>query len=399
MPRILTPDTLALTVLLGFLTALGPLSTDLYLPSLPAIARHFGSSAGDVQLTLSAYLIGFASGLPIYGPLSDRKGRKNVMMFGLVLFGLANAAAAVAPDLNSLILARFIQGLGAAGPLVIARSIVRDLFDGRRAAQELARMGTIMGVVPALSPILGAGLELAFGWRSNFIASFLLVGALAFVAIRKLPETLHTPMQEPFSIMAILRGFGRLLRDKRFLPYAMMAAATYSGLFAFLSGSSFLFQLHFSLSELQFALAFVMMVTGFLIGSAVSQRLAMRYDGGRLLRVGGTLQALGGFVMLACVLIWPSSPLSVVLPMMLYSSGVGFTLPQSMAGAMMPFPEQAGSVSSLVSIVQMSVAAVIGSAIGAKIHLGPTVLAATIAICGLAALAILPLLPKAPKRA
>lgn len=388
MPRVLKADTLAFTALLATLTALGPLSTDMYLPSLPSIGAHFSASSGEAQLTLSAYLFGFAAGLPVYGPLSDRRGRKNVMLVGLVLYGIANALAAAAPSLNLLILARVLQGFGAAGPLVIARSIVRDLYDGRRAAQELARMGAIMGVVPAVAPLLGAALELSLGWRSNFAASALLVVLLAAVAIQRLPETLKTPLETPFSIIAIVRGFRSLITDRRFLPYAMMSGASYSGLFAYISGSSFVFQKHFGFSPLQFALSFVVMVCGFLGGSFIAQRLAMTRDGRQLLMVGAVLQSLGGGVMVLAVLAAPEVPASLFLPVMLYSAGVGFSLPQSMAGAMMPFPDSAGSASSLVSIIQMGSAAVIGAGVGALIDHGPPVLAAAIGLCGFCSLVI-----------
>lgn len=388
MPRVLKADTLAFTALLATLTALGPLSTDMYLPSLPSIGAHFSASSGEAQLTLSAYLFGFAAGLPVYGPLSDRRGRKNVMLVGLVLYGIANALAAAAPSLNLLILARLLQGFGAAGPLVVARSIVRDLYDGRRAAQELARMGAIMGVVPALAPLLGAALELSLGWRSNFAASALLVVLLAAVAIQRLPETLKTPLETPFSIIAIVRGFRSLITDRRFLPYAMMSGASYSGLFAYISGSSFVFQKHFGFSPLQFALSFVVMVCGFLGGSFIAQRLAMTRDGRQLLMVGAVLQSLGGGVMVLAVLAAPEVPASLFLPVMLYSAGVGFSLPQSMAGAMMPFPDSAGSASSLVSIIQMGSAAIIGAGVGALIDHGPPVLAAAIGLCGFCSLVI-----------
>jgi len=388
VPRVLKADTLAFTALLATLTALGPLSTDMYLPSLPSIGAHFSASSGEAQLTLSAYLFGFAAGLPVYGPLSDRRGRKNVMLVGLVLYGIANALAAAAPSLNLLILARLLQGFGAAGPLVVARSIVRDLYDGRRAAQELARMGAIMGVVPALAPLLGAALELSLGWRSNFAASALLVVLLAAVAIQRLPETLKTPLETPFSIIAIVRGFRSLITDRRFLPYAMMSGASYSGLFAYISGSSFVFQKHFGFSPLQFALSFVVMVCGFLGGSFIAQRLAMTRDGRQLLMVGAVLQSLGGGVMVLAVLAAPEVPASLFLPVMLYSAGVGFSLPQSMAGAMMPFPDSAGSASSLVSIIQMGSAAIIGAGVGALIDHGPPVLAAAIGLCGFCSLVI-----------
>src|SRR3954452_24722230 len=157
----LKPDTLALTIVLALLTALGPLSTDMYLPSLPAIAGNLNASTSQVQLTLSAFLLGFAAGQFVYGPVSDTLGRKPVLLFGIGLFTIASVVCAVAPSIEVLIGARFVQALGASGPIVLGRAIVRDLYEGPRAGRELSRMGTIMGVVPALAPIVGGLLSVA----------------------------------------------------------------------------------------------------------------------------------------------------------------------------------------------------------------------------------------------
>ncbi len=390
----LSPDTFALTILLGFLTALGPLSTDLYLPSLPSIARYFGATSGHAQLTLSAYLVGYAVGLPLYGPLSDRRGRKSVLMFGLILYGVANALSSLAPSLDVLIASRLLQGLGAAGPLVVARAIVRDMYEGRRAGQELARMGSIMGVVPAIAPVLGVVLEINFGWRANFVASSLLAAGLALWAAAKLPETLREKLLAPFDLVSVFGGFASLLGDRRFLPFGLLAAATYSGLFAFISGSSFVYQLHFGVAPFEFAVAFVIMVLGYVGGSFTAQKLALRHEARRLLLVGALLQAGGGLAMLAAISLLPPTPWAMTLPMVLYSAGVGFSLPQSMAGAMMPFPERAGAVSSLLGILQIGFAAFVGAGVGAYIDRGPLVLAGTVAFFGLTALAIYPFIRK-----
>lgn len=386
----LSTDRFALTILLGFLTALGPLSTDLYLPSLPAIARHFGVASGQAQLTLSAYLIGFAAGLPIYGPVSDRFGRKRVVLFGLLLYGLANVISALSPSLDVLIASRALQGFGAAAPLVVARAMVRDLYEGRRAAQELARMGTIMGVVPAISPILGVGLEMAFGWRSNFVATAMLAAGLAGWVITALPETLRQRSETPLTLFSLVGGFGALIRDRRFLPFALLAATCYSGLFAFISGSSFVYQQYFKVSPLLFAISFVMMVLGYMTGAFFSQRLALRYDQRRMLLVGSVLQAAGGVSIVIATLL-SLGPFGITLPMMAYAAGVGFTLPQSHAGAMMHFPERAGAASSLLGVIQMGVAAVIGAKVGAWIDQGPMVLAIAVASLGVLSLMLLPL--------
>lgn len=391
----LKPGTLGLTALLGLLTAIGPLSTDMYLPSLPSIQRHFGASAGQVQWTLSAYLLGFAIGQIFYGPLADRKGRKPVMMVGLVLYGLANLASAMAPNLEVLIGARLLQGLGAAGPMVIARAIVRDLYEGREAGQQLARMGTIMGIVPAIAPVLGAVLELSFGWRANFLGVVLLVIGLSFAVMLRLPETLRSPLAEPFSLGQIVKGYRALILDRRFTPFAFLSAATYAGLFAFISGSSFVIQGHFSLGPAAFAIAFGLMVLGYILGTILAQKTVARRGSLKAIEIGVWLQAGGGVAMLLFSLLLPQALAGLALPMALYAMGVGFTLPQSAAGALMPFPERAGSVSSLLGILQMSFAAAIGVIVGAYVARTPVALTAMTALMGLLACLAIPQIRRA----
>lgn len=390
----LKPGTLGLTALLGLLTAIGPLSTDMYLPSLPSIQRHFGASAGAVQWTLSAYLIGFAIGQVFYGPLADRKGRKRVMLAGLTLYGLANLVSAFAPNLDVLIGARLLQGFGAAGPLVIARAIVRDLYEGRDAGQQLARMGTIMGIVPAIAPVLGAALEIGFGWRANFIAVVALTIGLGATVIFRLPETLRQPLSSPFSLREIVKGYWALIRDQRFMPFAILSALTYAGLFAFISGSSFTMQGHFGLSPAAFGLTFGLMVLGFILGTILAQRTVARAGSLRAIMIGTWLQAAGGLAMVGFSLALPKALLGLCIPMTIYVMGVGFTLPQSAAGALMPFPERAGSVSSLLGIIQMSFAAMVGAGVGAFITIGPIALTATTALMGLLGLLALPAIRK-----
>ncbi|CAN1570664.1 ProP Permeases of the major facilitator superfamily [Rhabdaerophilaceae bacterium] len=389
------PGTFAMTALLALLTSIGPLSTDMYLPSLPSIQRHFGGSAGQAQWTLSVYLFGFAIAQVFYGPLADRKGRKSVMLVGLLIYGLGNLASAFAPSLDVLILSRLVQGFGAAGPLVIARAIVRDLYEGHEAGQQLARMGTIMGLVPAVAPLIGAGLELTFGWRANFLGIVILVIVLASVVLLRLPETLRVPLTTPFSVREMLRGYDSLIRDRRFLPFALMNTATYAGLFAFISGSSFVIQGHFGLNPGLFALAFGLMVLGFISGTVLAQRVVSRAGSLRAIEVGAFLQAGGGLAMLAFTFLTPYAVLGLAGPQAIYAMGVGFSMPQSAAGAMMPFPERAGSVSSLLGIVQMSFAALVGACVGAAVPFGPIALTSATAIMGVCAVLLLPAVRRA----
>jgi DHA1 family bicyclomycin/chloramphenicol resistance-like MFS transporter len=360
----LKPDTLALTAVLALLTALGPLSTDMYLPSLPAIAAGLGATTAGTQLTLSAFLLGFAVGQFVYGPVSDKIGRKPVLLFGLGLFTLASLACALAPSIEALVAARFVQALGASGPIVLGRAIVRDLYEGPRAGRELSRMGSIMGVVPAIAPIFGGILHEAFGWRSVFAASILFSLGLAAVVAWRLPETIRSRTSGPISFASILKGFRSLLAHGGYRTYVAFSALAYGGLFAFISGSSFVLQGIYGLSELPYAFSFAFMVLGFIGGTFLAQRVVSRLGLDGTIRLGVTALALGGAGMLALVGLGVPSSFAVTGPMAVYAVGVGLTMPQAMASAMMPFPDRAGAASSLLGICQMTFAALVGIGLG-----------------------------------
>jgi DHA1 family bicyclomycin/chloramphenicol resistance-like MFS transporter len=384
----LRPDTLAMTATLAMLTALGPLSTDFYLPSVPDIARVFDAGTAGAQATLSAFLFGFAAGQIVYGPLSDRMGRKPVLLAGLFIFIAATLLCAFAPSIEALIGGRFLQALGASGPIVLGRAMVRDLYEGPRAGQELARMGMIMGVVPALAPVLGGLLHDAFGWRSTFFATLFFASALALWIILALPETLRRKLEEPMSVVAIVKGYGTLLRSRPYRAYVGLVSLAYGGLFAFISGSSFVLMNVYGLSPVQYGLSFSFGVLGFIGGTIVAQRMVRRIGLDGVIRFGVTCLAAGGCVMLALTLLGTGSSLEITVPMAIYAAGVGLTMPQGQAAAMMPFPERAGSASSFLGICQMSFAAFVGLAMGQFLTGAAWPLPAMITAIGLAAFAL-----------
>lgn len=384
----LKPDTLALTIVLALLTALGPLSTDMYLPSLPAIAAGLKATTGQTQLTLSSFLLGFAAGQFFYGPISDRIGRKPVLLFGLGLFTLASLICALSPNIETLIGARFLQALGASGPIVLGRAIVRDFYEGPRAGRELSRMGTIMGVVPAAAPILGGIIEQFTGWRVTFGVMILFGLALAATILLRMPESIRKKSDVPISFSSILRGFKILLGHAGYRTYVGLSMLTYGGLFAFISGSSFVLQKIYGLDELSFAFSFTFVVAGFMTGTTLAQHLVGRYGLDGTIRLGVTCLALGGVTMLILVLAGVPSSLSISAPMAIYGIGVGLTMPQSMASALMPFPDRAGAASSLLGICQMTFAAIVGILLGRNLDASAIPLPATIATTGVLALAL-----------
>ncbi|QCI69259.1 multidrug effflux MFS transporter [Phreatobacter stygius] len=360
----LRPDTFALTALLAVLIGLGPVSTDMYLPSLPDIGRLLGASTAQVQLTLSAFLGGFAVGQIFYGPISDKYGRKPVLVAALTLYGVGTAVCAASNSIDMLTAARFLQALGAAGPIVLARAIVRDLYEGRRAAKELALMGTIMSLVPTLAPIAGGLFHVAFGWRATFFAALAFgLGALLLVVF-SLPETLKQRSTAAISPIGILRTFGQIIRNHTFIANTAIFAAGYSGLFAFISASSFVLQGVYGLGPVAAGAAFASCGVGFVSGSLGGTRLVVRKGESWTIRAGVSLLALGGLAMAAALLVGGLGPAGILVPMAIYTCGFGLTMPQTLAGAMKPFPDKAGAASSLAGFIQMTSGAATGILVG-----------------------------------
>jgi MFS transporter, DHA1 family, multidrug resistance protein len=385
---LLRPGTLGLTALLAFMTALGPLSTDLYLPSLPGMARSLGSDLQRLQLTLSAYLFAFAIGQVFYGPIGDAIGRKPAIMCGLALYACGSALCALAPTTEWLIGARVIQALGAAGPIVLARAIVRDIYEGDRAAQELSRMGMIMGLVPAVAPFLGSAIDPLFGWRANFGALLAAGLGLAAVVWLLLPETGAKDKAGPLSFGAAFGSFGIILRSPVFRTNVALSSLTFCGLFSFISGSSFVLQDSYGLPPLGFAVAFAIMCLGFIAGAITTQLIIRRLGIERMIRIGISCVASGGVSMVVLMLAGANPYLAVALPMALYTFGVGFILPSASAAAMMPFPERAGAASSLAGLIQSGTAAATAATMAAFLDGWPLLLGMVICGMGLAAAAV-----------
>ncbi len=360
----LRTGTFALTALLAALSAIGPLTTDMYLPSLPDIARQLHASTAQVQFTISAYLIGFAVGQIFYGPVSDRHGRKPVLMAAMALYCVASLACALSTSIEMLIIARTFQALGGSGGIVLTRAIVRDIYAGARAGRELSLIGSVMALAPVLAPIAGGLLQTGYGWRAVFFALVAagLVGA--GIVWLLLPETLNTRAAEPVSIASMGRSYRIVVRNPAYLAYLGITSASYAGLFAWISGAAFVLQNLYGLTPFDFGAAFALGSIGYMTGSALAARIVVRFGLDGVLGVGGCACAVGGLGMVAAVALGLSSSLSLVAPVAIYLAGLGMVLPQGIAGAMTPFPERAGAASSLFGFVQQSAAAVCGAVVG-----------------------------------
>ena len=375
------PPSFGLSFLLTTLVALGPLSTDLYLPALPTLARVFASDAAGVQLTLSVFLAGFACGQLLYGPLSDRFGRRPLMLGGLAIYCLATIGCILAPSIELLIGARFVQAVGACAGPVLARAVVRDVWGATESARIIAYMGGAMAIAPLLGPTLGGFLTVLFGWQANF-AVLLLVSLVQGIAVaRLLPESnvhRHPGATNPRQLLA---NFRQLLADRGYLGYVLTFSFSYSALFAFISASSFVLVDRYGLSPQVYGMCFGLVVAGYLLGSVSSGRLVRRFGGDTLLACGAWLGAIAGASMAVLEIAGVHSIAAILGPMFFCTVATGLVMPNAIARALAPYPAMAGSASALMGFVQMTMAALVGIAVGHGLTDGSGALAAGVAIC------------------
>jgi len=399
------PNSLPVTALLTALVALGPISTDLYLPSLPSLARYFAVGVGDIQLTLSVFLVGLATAQLVYGPLSDRFGRRPVLLVGLAIYAVASVVCMLSPSVPVLVAARFVQAVGACVGPVLGRAIVRDVYGREGAARVLAYMSAAMALAPAIGPILGGFLEQWFGWRINFLALVLYGTGGLIITWRILPETNKAPDEQAAQVIRILLGYRGFLNHRAYVGYVLCCAFAYSGIFAFISGSSYVLQEVVGLGPIGFGLCFAGIVIGYIIGTVMAGRLSRRLGIDRLVAVGAGIGVAGGALLLALALAASAETaiggaLLIVGPMLVFMIGVGLVLPNSIAGAIGPFPRAAGAASALLGFTQMTGAAAIGIAVAALYDGSAVPMTATIALAALGVLlAFLLLVRPAARRA
>jgi DHA1 family bicyclomycin/chloramphenicol resistance-like MFS transporter len=364
------------------LTGLGPLSMDMYLASLPAIGHVLGAPASQVQLTISFYLIGFAVAQVFHGPLSDRHGRRPVLIATLGLYLIASLACALAFSIDTLIAARFIQAVGGSGATVLARAVVRDMFEGVRVGRELSRMAAIMALAPLIAPLVGGVLQTAFGWRSNFVA-LLCFGAAAWIMVwLLLPETLRQRAPEPVSLVSILRSYRRFLGEPMFIVHVGIAMCCMCGLFAWISSSAFVLQDIYGYSALAFGISFALASGGYLAGTTFAARFVARWGSGRLMGLGCAAMALSGVILVLLLTVGSPHAKGLVAAVCVYLFGMGMSLPQSQAGALLPFPDRAGAASSLMGFVTLTTSATVGAIIGRMLGASAWPLAIAVLIAG-----------------
>ncbi|WP_343714908.1 multidrug effflux MFS transporter [Inquilinus sp.] len=355
---------LLIAVVLTLLTGFGPMSTDVYLPSLPTLVTAFDTDIATVQLTLSVFLVGFAVAQLVYGPVSDRFGRRPAILAGVAIFTAASVACALATSVEMLILCRFLQALGACCGPVLGRAVVRDLYGPERSARILAYMSMSMALAPAIGPMIGGVLQQEFGWQATF---WLLVGFGALMlasVLGLLGESNRHRDPLATSPARLVRNYASLLRHRRYIGYVAIVACSYSAIFTFISGSSFVLSGMLGLSPPVYGACFGVVCIGYICGTFGSGRLTLRLGINRMIAAGTLVMLAGAAVMAGLAAAGVFTVWAVVGPFFVVMIGVGLTLPNAIAGAIAPFPAMAGTASALMGFLQMTLAALVGIAIG-----------------------------------
>lgn len=374
------------TILLAAAVALGPLAIDMYLPALPAMGEALSADTGQVQLTLSIYMVGFALAQLICGPLADRFGRKPIMIGGFLLFAIASVVCALATNIETLILCRFLQALGGSAGPVLGRAAVRDIYSPRDAARIMAILASIMALAPAVAPTLGGFMVVNLGWSSIFLALGGYALIMAVVVAVGIPEPMRPENRQSLRIGSLWKNYRAIASDISFLGYTLTNSLTFAGLFAFLSGSSFVLIDFLGVEPQYFGLFFACIVTGYIGGNLTAVGLGRSLTPDQILIRGLIVAVVGGSLMAALATAHIYNVWAVILPQSLLMVGVGMVLPQTMAGALANFPSMAGSASALFGFTQMVVAATVGALVG-HFHDGTSlVMAGIIATCAIGAL-------------
>ena len=363
--RRLTPGLIAV---LAMLTAFTPMSIDMYLPAFPTIRGDFQTSAAEVQLSLSAFMLAFGFGQILYGPLGDRFGRKPVLIAGVVLYIASSALCALADNAHQLIALRTIQGLAAGAAPVMARTMVRDLAERDRAAQVMSILMASVSMAPMLAPLIGSVVMDLFGWRAIFLA-LALFGAIALVAASlKLSETLRPELRGPLAFGGIMRRFGELLGTRTYMGYALTTGFLFGAMFSFISTSSFVLIEIYKLDPTTYALVFGSSVLAMTACAAINSRLTRRIGADVMLRRACWLPAIAGVLLIIYGVIESRTGALGWIPIPLLSmcmiSGMAFVAPNSTACALQRYPHMAGAAASLLGVVQFGCGSLFGALVG-----------------------------------
>jgi DHA1 family bicyclomycin/chloramphenicol resistance-like MFS transporter len=372
-------------LILGALTAIGPLAIDMYLPAFAAIEHSLSAPAGSAELTLAGFFIGMASGQLVWGPLSDRFGRKPPLYAGLAMFALASLGCALTNDIAALTVWRLLQALGGSVGMVIARAIVRDRCSARESARAFSTLILVMGLAPILAPIIGGWVVTTLDWRAIFLLLFAFALACLLAIRLGLPESHSTRHEPPLNAQRIAGDYASLFASRAFLGYTLSGGLAMAGMFAYIAGSPLVLIQLGGIAPQHFGWAFGINALGFVAASQLNARSLKTIAPTRMLRHALWLPALAGLTLFGLTLSGLANlPLTLLL-MFVYVSSLGFIAPNASASALATFGQRAGTASALMGALQFGLATLTGIGIS-QLHDGTArPLALLLAICGVSA--------------
>jgi DHA1 family bicyclomycin/chloramphenicol resistance-like MFS transporter len=343
------PDASALRILiiLSALMSFSSISTDMYLPALPTIARELHSASGPVELTISTFLIGFSLGQLFWGPIGDRMGRRVPIALGLLLFAIGSVGCGMSTSIAQLLCWRIVQAAGACSGPVLARAMTRDLYAKERAAQTLSILILMMAVAPLLGPLLGGQVLLLWSWRAIFWILAAL-GILTLLALRALPETLPVERRSVAPLGTTLRSYLALAGNIRLMGYAISGGFYYGGCYAFIAGTPFAYVDYYHVPAQAYGLLFGVNIVGLMAANYLNTRLVLRLGSERIFLFGSVIAALSGVWLAVDSRFGWGGVAGLALPVFIFMSVSGFIVANSVASALAAFPQQAGAASSLI---------------------------------------------------
>ncbi|PTD97568.1 multidrug effflux MFS transporter [Pseudothauera lacus] len=377
-----------LATLLAALSAIGPFSIDTYLPAFPAMGAALGASPLQVQQTLTAYMLTFAFMTLWHGALSDRYGRRGPLVLAMGLFAFASLLCAFAPSIEWLWAGRALQGMSAGAGMVVGRAMVRDLYDGAQAQRLMSRVMLIFALAPAVAPLVGGVLLAVAGWRAVFFFLAAFGGALGWLSWRYLPETLPPAARQPLNAASLARGYRAVLGSGAFLLLGMALALNFNGFFVYVLSAPVFVMDHLGLGELDFGWLFVPAVAGMMMGAWVSGRVAGHWSARRSICAGFALMLGAALLNVVHAGLMPATVPGSVLPIALYTFGMGLAMPSLTLLALDLFPQRRGMAASCQSFLQVGTNALTAAFIAPLVWPLPVTLAlAMSAFCALGLLA------------
>lgn len=373
---------LILSALMGF----GSISTDLYLPALPIIAHALHARPGAAELTIAGYLIGFSLGQLLWGPIGDRHGRRMPVAAGLVLFVIGSAGCALSATIGAMIAWRIVQAAGACAGVVLARAMVRDLYDRDRAAQMLSTLITVMAVAPLAGPLVGGQILAVASWRMIFWV-LVGVGIATLAALFTLPETLPPERRSAEPLMRAFAAYGTLLRDRALLGYAGTGGLFYVGIYAYIAGTPFAYIRYYGVAPQRYGLLFASAIGGIMAANLVNARLVGRFGSEPILRTGTLAAASAGMAAAIAVSTGWGGLAALAVTLFAYCAASGLIVANAIAGALGRFPERTGTASALVGAVQYGMGILGSTAVGLLADGTPRPLGWLVAAGGIGSLA------------